>query len=190
MKSKILLLVLILIFSFAFATEKKADDSMTIAQISADIHIPVSKLIEYLELSRTVDIHLPLSELERDAAALQKAITRYNDNKSTFHIGIVLVGMFTVFISLLLVAVIISQLRHLDKKKKLRTPKMPIVPRPEFNTNEDDDIVAAITTTLYIYELEVEENNKLLLTWKRTPLSMWKAAKFIPMNEVGPSRRK
>ncbi|MCF7919112.1 MAG: OadG family protein [Candidatus Cloacimonetes bacterium] len=191
MKSKILLLVLILMISLAYAAEKKVDDSMSLAQISAAIHIPVSKLIEYLELPHLVNIHLQLSKLERNDAELQKAITRYEDNENNFHLGIMLVGMFTVFISLLLVALIISQLRHIDKTKKVRSShNLPSVLHPESITSEDNDIIAAITATLYLYELELEENDRLLLTWKRTPLSMWKAANYIPMNEIDPSRRK
>jgi len=190
MKSKILLMVLILMFSLAYSAEEKIDDSMSLAQISALKHIPITKLIEYLELPHVVNINLPLIELECDNAVLQKAIKSYDDNEKNFHLGIVLVGMFTVFVSLLLVAIIISQLRHLDKKKKVRLPKIPAVSKTDFVTNENEDIIAAIITSLYLYELEVEENNKLLLTWKRTPLSMWKASKFVPMNEVDPSRRK
>jgi hypothetical protein len=190
MKSKILLMVLILMFSLAYSAEEKIDDSMSLAQISALKHIPLTKLIEYLELPRVVNINLPLIELECDNADLQKAIKSYDDNIKNFHLGIVLVGMFTVFVSLFLVAIIISQLRHLNKKKKVRLPKIPAASKTDFVTNKDEDIIAAITTTLYLYELEVEENNKLLLTWKRTSLSMWKASKYVPMNEVDPSRRK
>lgn len=189
MKFKLILL-LIMLSIVLYAEEKVDDASKSILQLSAEKKIPVNKLIQYLDLKDSCDVNIPVCRMDRDSSAIAKALDDFEKNETAFHFGIVLVGMFTVFVSLILVALIISQLRFINKKKRKSQPQLPHKSELNFSDNHNEDIVAAILTTLYLHELEIEENNKLLLTWKRTPLSMWKAARFIPMNEIDPSRRK
>ncbi len=177
-KIYILLLAVIALFVPLLGETNEVHQEMSIHQISAVSHIPMRKIIEYLELPPDTDINKPVIDLNRDQAELQKAVTLYHKNQQNYYWGIVVIGMTTVFASLIIVALIIGQLRHLSKKKD-----SPIA-------GLSDDIVAAIVTTLYLHEMDVEENNRLLLTWKRAPLSMWKASNYIPMNEIDPSRRK
>lgn len=185
-----LILLIILVISQFLQADFELNDSMTIIQISEASKIPVRKIIEYLDLDVDTNTRTPIRDFDRSSSDIQKAVVKYSENKKEYYLGIVIVGMGTVFASLLLVALIIAQLRHLDKKK---TPKPRALAKPDdigLETTDEDEIATAITTTIYLHELEVEENNKLLLTWKRAPLSMWRAANYIPMNEVDPSRRK
>jgi Na+-transporting methylmalonyl-CoA/oxaloacetate decarboxylase gamma subunit len=191
MKYKIFLVAALVIFACSILwADPPVNATMSIRQISGNAKIPIRKMIEYLGLDEKVDVNAPLTELNLNDADLQKAVSIYQERKKEYYIGIVVVGMGTVFISLIVVALIIAQLRHIDKKKKTKGRTVPTFSSAGLQTSEEDDIVAAIITSLFLYELEVEENNKLLLTWKRTPLSMWKASNYIPMNEIDPSRRK
>lgn len=190
MAKKITLIVFLLACCLlSAAVDGKLNNRMTLRQYSEKTCIPVRKLIEYLELPQGVDIDKTVAELNRTTSNMMEARDRFEKNQSSYHWGIVVVGMGTVFVSLILVALVIGQLRHLDKKKRKIEPQIPKYSTAGLDTSEEDDLVAAIVTSLYLYELEVEENNRLMLTWKRAPVSMWKASRLIPMNEVDPSRR-
>lgn len=190
MNNKIILLILLIVLANGMLAVSNINADMTLREISIATKIPVRKVVEYLDLSRDADIDHSLSSYNLTNEDVEKAISKYDRRKNAYYSGIVVVGMGTVFASLILVALLIAQLRHLDKKKKTPPSKLPDTQKPSFAKTADDDIIAAITTTLYLYELEIEEKNKLMLTWKRTPLSMWKASSYIPMNEIDPSGRK
>jgi Na+-transporting methylmalonyl-CoA/oxaloacetate decarboxylase gamma subunit len=189
MKSKILVLCVIALATSLCPAENHLQN-LSVSDISELKAIPVRKIIEYLDLPQNTDISIPIIELDRSNEDMENAIAKYNANKPTYYLGVVVAGMGTVFFSLLIVAFIIDQLQLLDKKKKVKPRKIPIIQNDALESDGEEDVVSAIVTALYLYELEIEENNKLLLTWKRTPLSMWKAARFVSMNEIDPSRRK
>lgn len=181
------LLVVICVSAFA---DTEINTQMTLRKISETSKVPVRKVIEYLKLDRDTNIDIPVHTLGITQDDLKESLCCYNDNKHSYYTGIVVVGMGTVFVSLIVVALLIAQLRFLDKKKKPPIKELPEEAKVKYASNEDEEIIAAITTTLYLYELEREEHDKLILTWKRAPVSMWKSSNFIPMNEVDPSRRK
>lgn len=190
MSKKIIILMLFAFILSSLMAEHKVNSNMTLREISETTKIPVRKMIEYLELANDVDIDESISSFELKAEDVHKAAAKYSSRKKSYYTGIVVVGMGTVFASLIIVALLIAQLRHLDKKKKTPPANLPETAKPRFANADNDDIIAAISTTLYLYELEIEERNKLMLTWKRTPLSMWKASSYILMNEIDPSGRK
>jgi Na+-transporting methylmalonyl-CoA/oxaloacetate decarboxylase gamma subunit len=98
--------------------------------------------------------------------------------------GITLVGMIIVFASLILIGFIINQLSHLQKEKKSSKKRKKRKNKPNFSvsTQQDEpssDAIIAAITTVYLHELEVEEQNNLLLTWRRANVSMWKAVNKV-----------
>ncbi|MDP8220574.1 MAG: OadG family protein [Candidatus Stygibacter frigidus] len=187
--NKFLVLIILMSISQFLLAEAELNDNMTIAQICKTTKIPVRKMAEYLDLNLNNDIHTPVKDLNCQINDIRKAAELYSEGKKEYYIGIVIVGMGTVFASLILVALIIAQLRHLDRKKAPRQSSQKEFAVIGQGNDEENDIVAAIVSTIFLHEQEVEENNKLLLTWKRAPLSMWKASNYIPMNEIDPSRR-
>jgi len=189
-KRMVILLLLMISASIILAQVRGIQENMTIREISKATNIPVRKIIEYLNLPPDTQIDKTAAELNCTKNDLFRSIAKYQNTKKKYYFGIVLVGMGTVFISLILVALIIGQLKYLDKKKRKKVISIPTYSTTGLDTSEEDDIVAAIVTSIYLYELEVEENNRLMLTWKRAPISMWKASRLVPMNEVDPSRRK
>jgi hypothetical protein len=42
-----------------------------------------------------------------------------------------------------------------------------------------DYALAAVVAAIFLHEEEVEEENKLLLTWKRASTNMWKASRSM-----------
>lgn len=205
-KTKILLVVICAVFSFTglFAgnTEKKVDlsNNQTINQLAMSSQIPVKKLAEFLEINISEDGKTKLKELGISNSQIQQAIDKFNEQKVGFSIGIVIVGMSVVFFSLILTGFIIAQIRHIThidkiKEKKIKTARTTVKtsvgkvsgPQPDISTNA---VVAAITA-LQLHIKEVDEQNKMLLTWRRTRLSMWKSyyKVMMPNREINQVRR-
>jgi predicted PurR-regulated permease PerM len=192
MKIKILLLVLLCLSALALAIEQNVDDSMSIAQISAIKEVPIPKLIEYLNFDRAVrvNINAPLRDLGRTNEDIQGALTKYKNNSLSFHVRMVTIGMLTVIFSLLLVSVFIIQLRRFSNRMNRQESEQAGKKLKSFSSSEPEAMAAAIAIGIYMHELELKSRSKLQLTWTRNTHSSWKAANFIPMNEIDPSRRK
>lgn len=176
-----------LLFSIACFAVNKVDytPQKSLLEISRESEIPVKKWIQYLELPQNTNAETTLSQLKLSQKKLDKAFDLYLENEKTFYAGVVVVGMLIVFTSLIITGMLISQLEHFSKKKsKKKTVKTSVgkVTGPAEHISSSA-IVAAITA-VYLHEIEVEEQNKLLLTWKRAPLSVWKTAKLMPNNAV------
>ncbi len=101
--------------------------------------------------------------------------------------NIVLAGMLIVFVSLIVVAVVISFFKHLSKNKlelkkdENRTMSKRIssvVPLTEKSPVQplDQRLLTAIITMIFLHENEVENQSKMLLTMKRAKMSQWKQA--------------
>ncbi len=102
--------------------------------------------------------------------------------------------MAIVFISLVITAIIISLLQHLtieNKPKKPSKKKKKNDYKRSFETMQvnSNAIVAAITT-VYLHELEVEQQNNMMLTWKRAPLSLWKVSRILPNQEFYKTKKR
>lgn len=101
--------------------------------------------------------------------------------------NIVLAGMLIVFMSLIIVAVVISLFKHLHKNRgeekkdedatltrKISTVSQISGKSPA--TPPDHKLLTAIITTIFLHENEVENQSKMLLTMKRAKMSQWKQA--------------
>ncbi|MCD4795646.1 MAG: OadG family protein [Candidatus Cloacimonetes bacterium] len=187
---KIMIIMFLLISLFCMAQEQKPEifSEKTLSQLSQEINIPIKKLKTLLEIDAAKSPETKLNELEITSSQVQNAITEYNSTKRVYFWSIVLAGMIIVFISLALVGFIINQLKKLHKLDKLSKKRLEKIPRAKISADKPNlsrnDIVAVITA-IYLHELEAEEQSRLLLTWKRTPISMWKAAtKFNMPNRL------
>lgn len=107
--------------------------------------------------------------------------------------NIVFAGMVIVFASLVLVALIIDLLKHLQKKDKrqsktekefnlkkkivsisqirLRAPVLPL----------NQKMLTAVIMTIFLHENEVENHSKMLLTMKRAKISPWQQSSKLQM---------
>lgn len=161
------------------------DEEITLQQLAADIHMPLKKLKECLDLNMKTDNRTNLSELQIGISEVQKAIERYNNQRFYYYRSIVFLGMAIVFLSLIITALFISLLQHLshdNKTKKQQKQKSDYKRSPESMQVSSNAIVAAIST-VYLHELEVEQQNNMMLTWKRAPLSLWKVSRILPNQE-------
>ena len=175
------------IYSFIISAEisqksqTEYSPQMSLQQLSVQSGIPVKKLKNLLNLNSQIDNNIPLENLNIDKTTITETISEFAEQKHSYYSGIVLIGMLIVFVSLITIGFVINQLRHLHLFEKIKEEKLK-KKKPKFSDEENssdmevssDAIIAAITA-VYLHELEVEEQHKFLLTWKRTPVSMWKA---------------
>ena len=160
MKRYMLFIVMIFIFMILSAKD------YTLYQIKTETNIPIKKLREYFKLEDNYPIDKPLQNVsQNDIESIKK---QFEKEKTKFITSITLSGMGVVFISLIIVAFLIAQFRHAKTIQKKIGPSKPC-------RNLNNDALIAAMFTIYLHELEVEEQNKLMLTWKRTSISMWKA---------------
>jgi len=161
------------------------DEEITLQELAAEIHMPLKKLKECLDLSIKTDNQTTLSELQIGITETKKAIERYNKQRFSYYRSIVFLGMIIVFVSLIITAIFISLLKHLEydkKAKKQKKQKSDYKRSPESMQVNSNAIVAAITT-VFMHEMEVEQQNNMKLTWKRAPLSLWKVSRILPNQE-------
>jgi len=103
--------------------------------------------------------------------------------------------MGVVFLSLMLIAFIINQLRHLATQGRPHGAAKTTVetavgkgtaPEPDVSTNA----IIAVITALHLHVQEVEEKHRLMLTWRRAQKPAWRTAGIMPNREFDFLRRK
>lgn len=181
---KIFVIIMLALFAFCFASEQmnlEIKPNMTLQQISNETHIPVKKIINLLDGDYSKETTVVETGLTNDA--IEKAIEKYDSIKIHYYWSIVAVGMVIVFLGLILTGFIIGLLEHLnmidkvkEKKADAKKSKTKIKKITPIDGNLSNDAIVAVVTAIYLHELEVEEKNKMNLTWKRQPLSMWKSS--------------
>lgn len=156
------------------------DPGITLGEIAVSQGIPVRELIK--DLPDTGDMVLqPGTTLEESgltAQDIETAVSAFEERTMMFGFNIVGLGMLVVFISLVLVGLIIGSLKHFEKKSKpqktgIRTSVGTIT------TNQPDisqNAVVAVVMALHMHVTEARERKKLMLTWSRAPISMWRAS--------------
>lgn len=183
------------ILFFILLTALLAADEITInfsqtaslLEIAEQTKIPVKKITEYLQLTRLTNYNSTLQELNLDNQDVKKAVTSYKENEKSLYSGIVIVGMLIVFVSLILVGIIISSLQHVSEKKELPRLKIKKTKTVETElgtvTTQDDQlssgsIIAAITA-LMLHRSELEEANRIQLTWARSSNNGWREVNAV-----------
>lgn len=174
MKKILLILVLISITLCVWAKDQKYKD------FADKIEIPLSNFITISDEMIKED---PTFVVENNLDLIKK---EFDKKKNVYGGLIVVVGMLVVFLSLIVVGWIISMLKHTAERKKVisapvKTVSTPIgkvsAPEGDLSTNS----IVAVITALHLHVLEVQQQNKINMDWKRAPVSMWKSvskAKF------------
>ena len=176
--------ILLMVFGSLFAnkTNKVITEKSTIMSISKGFDIPIKKLRGKLNLERK-DSNKTLEELQLPVSKVNNVIKDFKSNYMEFSWGVVLIGMLVVFLSLLLIGFIIAQLKHIDnigKKQKKKSVSNNVSVKTSVGkvTAPSDQIsanaIVAAVTAIHLHVMEIEETNKLLLTWKRTSLNLWR----------------
>ena len=170
---KKILVFLMLCVGLACFSEAKITSEMSLSEIALETAVPMKKLKFHLGLEKLADQDVPIKKYNLEAKDVSIAVEKFEAEKKKFLGGTVLAGMLIVFASLILIGIIIDQLKFLKKINK--KPIITKIEKPKLTDMNSDSLVAAMTT-IFLHEKDVEEQNKLHLTWKRAGLSSWKSA--------------
>lgn len=197
---KIMMIVLLLGFSLCFATEDiQVDTEATFRELSYQSAIPLKKLMHLLP--HEVQAEQVIADSDVSVAEIELAIKEFKKIEHGYNWSIVLIGMVIVFLSLILTGFLIGLLQQMNKWEDFKERKAKAsgnVKKPKLKKitsidgNLSNDVIVAVISAIYLHELEVEERNKLNLTWKRAPLSMWRSANKVsfPNKTFFKARRK
>jgi Na+-transporting methylmalonyl-CoA/oxaloacetate decarboxylase gamma subunit len=184
---KIMMIVLLLGLTLSYASEEvQIDSKATFKEVSFQVDIPLKKLANLL--SREIEPEQIVAESGVTVAEIREAIEKFEQIEDSYNWSIVLIGMVVVFLSLILIGILIGLLQQLNKwdeikerqnKRVSKGKKSKIKKITAVDGNLSNDAIVAVISAIYLHELEVEERNKLNLTWKRAPLSMWRSANKV-----------
>lgn len=181
-----------LISSAGFAVGEREQDflyqsSWTLQEFAHANQVPLRKITAALGKDPDTQASSTLAELGLTKADVKEALGEYRKGELGFVQNITEIGMLIVFVSLIIVAVLIGLLRHLhifeNKGKTTRSAKRSVRSIMGMISSSGDMshyALAAVVAAIFLHEEEVEAENKLLLTWKRASINMWKASKSMP----------
>jgi hypothetical protein len=185
-------LLIYLICSAGYAVGEREQDflfqsSWTLREFAKANQVPLRKIAAALGKDVDTEASSSLAELGLTEADAKEALLEYRKGELGFVRNIAEVGMLIVFVSLILVAVLVGLLRYLhifEKKGKTTGPGKrsvrSIVGTISSSGDMSDYALAAVVAAIFLHEEEVEEENKLLLTWKRASTNMWKTSRSMP----------
>jgi hypothetical protein len=161
--------------------------SWTLLEFAEANRVPPRKISMALGAEFATEGLQSLSALGITRRDAKKAVEEYRSGELGFVRNIAEVGMLIVFVSLVVVAVLIGLLRHLhifERKGNGPEPETRSVRSIAGTIRSSGDMsdfaLAAVVAAIFLHEEEVEEENKLLLTWKRAATNLWKASKSMP----------
>lgn len=153
--------------------------------------IPIKKLLEYLKLpiQDKSNYDKTLLELNIKPSMIIDIKKEFDSNLKNFGAILTMLGMLVVFLALAITALVLTQLIHLNKMKgsghahgskdasstnsSVTTPIGKIkAPRPE---DLSSAAIVAVITAIHLRMNELEEEGKIMLTWRRANVSMWQA---------------
>jgi Na+-transporting methylmalonyl-CoA/oxaloacetate decarboxylase gamma subunit len=161
--------------------------SWSVVTLADANHVPPRKLAAALEIDFAREGGAPLSGLGVDEESARQALSTYRRGEPGLVRVISFIGMSIVFGSLIVVAFLISLLRHLhiferapgDKPSARKAARVKRI-RPASGADMSNYALAAVVTAIFLHEEEVEAENRMLLTWKRAATNLWKAVKTMP----------
>ena len=157
----------------------------TISEIAGKIHIPVKKLKALLgnenPLEKSWD-HTSIQALHISPSDVKKAADSFEHDVLLYGGSVTLVGMIVVFVALLLTSIIISQLVHLNAKPKAAVIKLDGAGKIKAAPKDlSRNVIVAAITALHMHASEIEEQRKMVLTFRRTPTNQWRASAVLSM---------
>ncbi len=157
----------------------------TISEIAGRLNIPVKKLKALLGNENPLDKswdHTSLQALHFAPSDVKKAADSFKNDILLYSFSVTLVGMIVVFVALLLTSIIISQLVHLNAKPKAAVIKLDGAGTLKAAPKDlSRNVIVAAITALHIHATEIEEQRKMVLTFRRTPTNQWRASAILSM---------
>lgn len=159
----------------------------TLEEVAAALKMPVKKIKQEIGLDKPNSPKwdsYSLQSLNLTPEDIKKIHREFEEKSLNFGLNVTLVGMLTVFTALLITSIIIGQLNHLNRPAKEKKADMKITPGGKVRSASatlNHNVIAALVTTIFLYEQSLEEKRKIALTFKRTPTNQWRASAMLNM---------
>jgi hypothetical protein len=186
-------------------------DTDNLLNLCAAVNIPIKKVKSILQeeldayniangkdwknFNREWD-ELTLKELGITPERFKEVYTKFTKERYIFGSSITMVGLSVVFFSLFLISALISLFKHLNYEKAPKVVKSVATPLGTVTGPAEEmssNTIVAVIIALHRYRSEIEERKRLMLTFKRTQVSLWGAPhkSDMPNNNFNqPSRGK
>ena len=194
-RTTIAIVVMFAAFTTAVAQDQvEFNSSWSIHELAASESVPVKSLARELEINLDEDADVSLSSLGISRVDATDAIERYRTAEPEMVGSIVAVGMAIVFVSLVVVAFLISLFQHLhlfgggQSGRKPRSVKS-VVGTITSEGDLGETSIAAVVAAVFLHEEQVDAENRLLLTWKRASGNPRRTSETMPNASYFASRR-
>ncbi|MCK9329759.1 MAG: OadG family protein [Candidatus Cloacimonetes bacterium] len=164
------------------------NDYNTLESICLLKNIPIKKMSEYLNINPqdSSNRSKTLIDLGINVPIFEELEERFDENILDFSSTLTVLGMSVVFLSLIITSLLISQLVHLNKKKDKKETKATLTsPIGKISTqyieNLSSDAVIAVIAAIHKHRIDTDEQNRIMLTWRRANVSMWQASGKVQM---------
>ncbi len=169
----------------------------TVSQIATTLNIPNKKLKAMLGNSDPLDTSwddMSIQALGIELETMKQANEEFTRDILLYGSSVTLVGMLVVFVALVLISIMISQLVHLNREKQ-QSKTISLSSDGQVKSapkNLSRDVIVAAITALHMHEMELEDRRKMVLTFRRTPINQWRASAILsmPNREMNPLRSK
>ncbi|MEF3695522.1 MAG: OadG family protein [Candidatus Cloacimonadota bacterium] len=160
----------------------------TLSEVAERLNMPIKKfksmLGEPFDPLSSRDDKRSLQSLDLEPGKIMEIKESFEEDLVPYGFSLTLVGMLVVFSALLITSIVISQMIHLNSKKKKATPVIKVsssgkVIKSAPNTSQD--IVVAAITALFIYENTIKERRRIQLTFNRTKTNQWRSSSMLQM---------
>ncbi len=158
----------------------------TLGELAAQKQLPVKKVRQFAGIDsadKSFDNH-SLQALDRSPQEMVAYENQFNRDKLRFGLTLLGIGVLMVFSALAITALVIGQLKHLNRQPKAATAQLvlsassKVLARP---VDMNADVIAAAIAALHLYKHEIEERRRLLLTFRRAGSDQWRGSAMLNM---------
>ncbi len=158
----------------------------TLGELAAQKQLPVKKVRQFAGIDsadKSFDNH-SLQALDRSPEEMVAFENQFNRDKLRFGLTLLGIGVLMVFSALAITALVIGQLKHLNRQPKAATAQLvlsasgKVLARP---VDMNADVIAAAIAALHLYKHEIEERRRLLLTFRRAGSDQWRGSAMLNM---------
>ena len=173
------------VYQLYFLDKYGFNDFTTLLDVSLVLEIPYKKLAGYLNLDQQ-DIR-NRSRNVRDLGLESFDILIYREmfkkDSMNYISTLTLIGIFVVFLALVIVATLVSKLTVFNTTKKdavtvKKIDNMNIIAAEKASSEflNYEDAIVAIVAAIHRFKSEIANDHKILLTYRRIDVSMWQAS--------------
>lgn len=159
----------------------------TLSELAAIKSVPVKKLRAWAGLSssdKRFDNN-SLQALGKTQAELEEFVGKFRSEMLNYGLTITVFGVLVVFFALSITALVISQLKRLNKEPKKKQEQVIVADKQgKVISHPQDlnmDIIAAAITALHMHKQNIEDRRRLLLTFRRQRADQWHSSAVLSM---------